>query len=120
MKLLTLLSTLAASAGAVVIEDACRESTFKTALGDNATIEKIEVVAKGQEYGEGAANVAYPKNPANLPELCAVTVRVNSSSTSSFRFGLFLPTEWNSDFLAVGNGGFAGGIAWLHMGPRKY
>ncbi|RYP15292.1 hypothetical protein DL765_005816 [Monosporascus sp. GIB2] len=42
-----------------------------------------------------------------------------AACSSSFRFGLFLPDAekaWNRRFLAVGNGGFAGGINWLEMG----
>lgn len=41
---------------------------------------------------------------------------MTSSPSSSFRFGIFLPTQWNGRFLTVGNGGFAGGINWLDMG----
>lgn len=69
----------------------------------------------GGSYGEGVADIPYPINPTNLPALCAVTVRVTSSPTSSYRFGLFLPNSWNTNFLVVGNGGFAGGINWLDM-----
>ncbi|SPN99097.1 related to feruloyl esterase B precursor [Cephalotrichum gorgonifer] len=102
---------------AVDIQKACQKSTFESVLDDKSTIERVDVVNKGDEYGEGKSNVAYPRHPTDLPELCAVTVKVESSATTSYRFGLFLPTEWNSKRLTVGNGGFAGGINWLDMAP---
>lgn len=95
--------------------DACSASTFEHALPSYATVVSAVAVAEGETYGEGAADIAYPEDPTNLPELCAVTVNVTSSSSSSYRFGIFLPTQWNSRFLEVGNGGFAGGINWLDM-----
>lgn len=108
--------------------DRCRESTFAALLPPNAEVERVDAVAAGSSYGEGAANKGFPKDPTNLPELCAVTVKVKSSLSSSYRFGLFLPRSadgeedeghsqtWNGRFLAVGNAGFAGGIHWLEMG----
>ena len=111
--------------------DKCRESAFAAILPLNAEIERVDTVSAGGSYGEGAANKAFPYNPTNLPELCAVTVKVKSSLTSSYRFGLFLPSarngeegedgngnsrSWNGRFLAVGNAGFGGGIHWLEMG----
>ncbi|KAL2878887.1 hypothetical protein SGCOL_005855 [Colletotrichum sp. CLE4] len=72
-------------------------------LGDNGT------------FGE-AGNIAYPQNATHLPPLCVVSINVTSSPTSSYTFGLFLPDEWNNRFLAVGNGGFSGGINWYAMG----
>ncbi|KAK3111690.1 hypothetical protein LTR53_012801 [Teratosphaeriaceae sp. CCFEE 6253] len=51
---------------------------------------------------------AYPL-PANS------TFQVRSSPSTHYGFGLFLPQDWNERFLAVGNGGFAGGINWLDM-----
>jgi hypothetical protein len=88
---------------------------FADVLPADAALGKVAVVRENGSYGEGAANIAYPTNPTDLPGLCAVTVRVRSSPTSSYRFGLFLPDEWNGRFLVVGNGGFAGGINWLNM-----
>lgn len=93
----------------------CDLASLSRIVPAEATVEKVAVVSQGDSYGEGAANVAYPLDPTDLPALCAVTVRVRSSSTSSYRFGLFLPDKWNSRFLVVGNGGFAGGINWLDM-----
>ncbi|CAK7200144.1 hypothetical protein SEUCBS139899_002834 [Sporothrix eucalyptigena] len=58
--------------------------------------------------------------PTNLPPLCAIIVNVTSSPSSSYRFGLLLPNFWNSRFLAVGNGGFAGGINWLSAGSHTH
>ncbi|KAK0378938.1 tannase and feruloyl esterase [Colletotrichum limetticola] len=72
-------------------------------LGDNGT------------FGE-VGNIAYPQNATHLPPLCVVSINVTSSPTSSYTFGLFLPDEWNDRFLAVGNGGFSGGINWYAMG----
>src|SRR5947209_6077368 len=82
----------------------CDRASFAAILPSNAAVEAVAVVGQNGTYGEGAANIAYPTNPTNLPALCAVTVRVRSSSTSSYRFGLFLPDKWNSRFLVVGNG----------------
>jgi len=95
----------------------CRSDTFDGILLAAAQIETIARVNNASSYGEDRSrNPAYPILPANLPELCSLTVNVTTSPTSFYRFGLFLPTEWNSRFLAVGNGGFAGGINWLDMG----
>lgn len=94
----------------------CSIETFQDVLPSNATILSAVAVANGSTYGEGAADVAYPTDPTNLPANCALTVNVTSSSSSSFRFGIFLPTQWNGRFLTVGNGGFSGGINWLDMG----
>lgn len=63
-----------------------------------------------------ASNIAYPTSPTDLRALCVTQIEVKSSATSAFSFGLFLPEQWNERFLAVGNGGFAGGINWLDMG----
>lgn len=94
----------------------CDDGGLKGLLPVNAFVEAVVPVNSGGTYGEGAFNLAYPKQPTNLPELCAVTIHVQSSPTSAYRFGLFLPTAWNGRFLAVGSGGFAGGINWPEMG----
>jgi hypothetical protein len=112
-----LLPLLLAAAGLTLgasISD-CSADTFAESLPSNARIESVAPVGQNGSYGEGRSNVAYPDIPTALPELCAVVVNVTSSPSSSFRFALFLPTEWNTRFLEVGNGGFAGGINWMDM-----
>ena len=74
---------------------ACSVNYLKTVLPSNAQLVSAVKVPQGGTYGEGPADVAYPVDPTNLPELCAVIVKVTSSPSSSFRFGLFLPTKWN-------------------------
>lgn len=108
---------LARGVQAVEIKDSCQKSIFESLLDDRTEIESVDVVEEGAEYGEGEDNLPYPSNPTVLPELCAVIVRVKTSEISSFRFGMFLPTEWNKKMLTVGNGGFAGGINFLDMAP---
>lgn len=95
----------------------CTVAAIQAALptSGNATVLNVTSVPAGGSFGQGAADIPYPDNPTNLTSLCAVIINVTSSTESSFTFGLFLPDDWNSRFLAVGNGGFAGGINWLSM-----
>lgn len=111
---------LGAPAESTASQAKCVAATFKCLLPKGAALESVAAVPSGGSYGEGDKDIAYPTNPTGLPELCAVTLRVQSSPTSSYRFGIFLPTAWNSNFLAVGNGGFAGGINWLDMAPGPH
>lgn len=99
------------------VQATCSSSTFTKVLPQGASIEKVATVPQNGQYGEGAADLNYPYNPTGLPALCAVTVKVVSSNESSFRFGLFLPAsnQWTGRLLAIGNGGFGGGINWLDM-----
>ncbi len=90
----------------------CVAATFKKALPPNAQITNITFIPKGGAAGEGPGDIQYPTVPTNLPELCAVTVKVTSSHRSSYRFGIFLPSgprQWKQRFFAIGNGGFGGG-----------
>lgn len=115
MRLNSLLLPLGFDASLAWASD-CSIEAINSILPANATtLSAVQVSANGT-YGQGAADIAYPTNPTNLPGLCAVIVNVTSSPTSSFTFGLFLPEQWNERFLTVGNGGFAGGINWLDMG----
>lgn len=93
----------------------CTVEAIQAALPANATVLNVTSVPEGGSFGQGDDDIPYPTNPTNLTSLCAVIVNSTSSAESSFTFGLFLPDSWNERFLAVGNGGFAGGINWLSM-----
>ncbi|EGP91498.1 putative ferulic acid Esterase/Feruloyl esterase [Zymoseptoria tritici IPO323] len=94
----------------------CSISAFQAILPSTATVVSANWQADNSTFQVPSSNVAYPVSPTNLRALCAVEVNVTSSLTSAYGFGLFLPREWNTRFLAVGNGGFAGGVNWLDMG----
>ncbi|KXS95140.1 hypothetical protein AC578_5115 [Pseudocercospora eumusae] len=94
----------------------CSSQAIQAYLPSNATIESATWVPDNGTFNVSPSNIAYPVSPTGLRALCAIEVCVTSSPTSSFNFGLFLPNDWNRRFLAVGNGGFAGGINWLDMG----
>jgi feruloyl esterase len=91
----------------------CSAAAIQSRLPANASVEEVRYQGPNSTFEVPAENVGFPVSPTQLPELCAVQVRVASSASSSFGFGLFLPERWNGRFLAVGNSGFAGGINWL-------
>ncbi|KIX92245.1 uncharacterized protein Z520_11991 [Fonsecaea multimorphosa CBS 102226] len=83
-----------------------------------ATVTSAQALQQNSTFGGGAADLEFPVNDTDLPALCAVTVNVKSSNTSSYNFGLFLPQQWNNRFIATGNGAYAGGINWNDMGTN--
>lgn len=93
----------------------CTPSSIQSVLPLNASVNFAYPVAANSTFQVPKGDTGYPTNPVGLPSLCAVSVQVDSIGSSTFGFGLFLPDDWNGRFLAVGNGGFAGGINWLDM-----
>jgi feruloyl esterase len=54
--------------------------------------------------------------PANVPAFCRVVARTGSAPTGGeVRFELWMPAEWNSKLMSVGNGGLAGTISYTQM-----
>ncbi|KAF2106952.1 Tannase/feruloyl esterase [Lophiotrema nucula] len=95
----------------------CTPSAIQSVLPSNASVNFAYTVQANGTFQVPQGDTGYPTNPVGLPALCAVSVQVKSVGNSTFGFGLYLPEAWNGRFLAVGNGGFAGGINWLDMGP---
>ncbi|KAJ5380213.1 ferulic acid Esterase/Feruloyl esterase [Penicillium cataractarum] len=97
----------------------CSKEVFSGYLSSsshpNARVLQAYHIAEGDTFEVPASDIAYPQSPTNLPELCVVQINVSSNPESAFSFGIFLPVQWNDRFLAVGNGGFAGGINWVDM-----
>lgn len=114
---LTLSLMLLSSSAAVLAK--CTNETFTSILSDHpeATLTRVEAVPEGGSFGEGNFTFA-----DGLPELCVVSVNVQSSENSSYNFGLFLPeTSWNERFMMTGNGGLGGFINWyvLTLGGQR-
>ncbi|KAI2473579.1 tannase and feruloyl esterase [Annulohypoxylon bovei var. microspora] len=90
----------------------CTVDYFNDIVPSGISIERVEKVTSGTFVESG--DVGYPAFAGGLPPLCAVIV---NNETAGYRFGMFLPDNWNSRFLAVGSYAFLGGINWLDMGP---
>jgi feruloyl esterase len=116
MRQTTLLS-LGALSGALsgAANAKCDPSAIQAALPSGASVNFAYPVAANSTFKTPKGETGYPDNAVNLPSLCAVSIQVQSIANSTYGFGLFLPNEWNERFLAVGNGGFAGGINYLDM-----
>lgn len=93
----------------------CSPAAFASILPSNASVAFAYRQLDNSTFQVPASDIAYPTSPTSLRALCVVQINVTSSPSSAFSFGLFLPDDWNERFLAVGNGGFAGGINWLDM-----
>lgn len=93
----------------------CTPSAIQSILPSNASVNFAYLVPANSTFQVPKGDTGYPDSPVGLPSLCAASVQVKSIGNSTFGFGLFLPEAWNNRFLAVGNGGFAGGINWLDM-----
>ncbi|KAF2790461.1 feruloyl esterase B precursor [Melanomma pulvis-pyrius CBS 109.77] len=95
----------------------CSVKAIQACLPEGASVNFAYPLGAGSTFTVPSGDLGYPTNAVGLPALCAVSVQVQSIMNSSYGLGLFLPQAWNGRFLAVGNGGFAGGINWLDMGP---
>ncbi|KAI8961400.1 tannase and feruloyl esterase [Daldinia sp. FL1419] len=89
----------------------CSTDYFKGIVPSGLSIETAQNVTSGSFTERG--NIGYPTFPTGLPSLCAVIVK---NETANYRFGMFLPDDWNSKFIAIGSYSFLGGINWLDMG----
>ena len=107
-----LLSSLSAAQAALE----CSSPTLSSILPSNATLNFVIQVPQNGSFGQGSTDLEFPTNATNLPALCAVGINVQSSNTSSYNLGLFLPQKWNARTMTAGNGGLGGGINWPDMG----
>ncbi|KAI0817065.1 Tannase/feruloyl esterase [Xylaria sp. FL0064] len=89
----------------------CTVDYFTDIVPAGVSVERVQHVTTGFFVETG--NIGYPTFPTGLPLLCAMIL---NNITANYRFGMFLPDEWNSKFLIVGSYSFLGGINWLEMG----
>lgn len=95
------------------------------ALGDGQkTITFTGLVANGSTFTGNTSEPSYNTAQTNLPASCRVVFSVQTSPNSSAGAEIWLPSPaetWAGRFLAVGNGGFTGGVNYpdIVWGLRK-
>jgi feruloyl esterase len=111
MKTVQLTLAFVAFCSATAVVD-CNVDSFSSILSAVDAASSASVVyATPVAEGGSSFDPSPPFAQANaLPELCAVKIEVQSSENSSYRFAVFLPTDWNDRMMTTGNGGFGGGI----------
>lgn len=102
--------------------DSYQNQTFAAAsclaLNNNVSISNITqirfatLISAGSNFTGDAPEPSYNVLQAGVPEACRVALVVQTSLNSSARFEVWMPMveNWNGRFLAVGNGGWAGGV----------
>jgi feruloyl esterase len=110
-----ILLSLSAVVSTATANTRCDPNTIQSALPHGASVNFAYPLAANSTFEVPKSDTGYPANALSLPALCAVSVQVQSTANSTYGFGLFLPVDWNERFLAVGNGGFAGGINYVDM-----
>lgn len=107
-----MIGLLSAAAMASAIEISTCENLTSLSL-ENTTIETSAVVPAGVFKRPGGRNgpPGVIRNPEPIPEHCRVTLVLTPTSDSLINVELWMPMEnWNSKFMAMGNGGWAGAI----------
>lgn len=79
----------------------CTPSAFQSILPSNASVTFAYALPANSTFVVPSGDIAYPTSPTELDALCAVEVKMQSSNSSAFSFGLFLPTQWNKRYLYV-------------------
>ncbi|KAJ5108254.1 tannase and feruloyl esterase [Penicillium angulare] len=100
------------AAAGLAFAEKCNPSFFTPYLSSNASIVYARTFTSSDVF-EGPLG-----NYTGMPEYCALYLNVSSSAVSSYEFGLWLPTDtWNQRYMAYGNGGFTGQVAFGDMAP---
>ncbi|KAI1414775.1 tannase and feruloyl esterase [Hypoxylon sp. FL1857] len=89
----------------------CTVDYFNGIIPSGISIERAQYLTTGTFAERG--NLGYPAAASGLQPLCVVIVR---NETANYRFGMFLPDNWNSKLIVIGSYSFLGGINWLDMG----
>lgn len=101
---------LAAQLAAATLNTTCAD--LGTLALERAEITEAVAVPAGPFSPPGRAGPPGGRRPEpqNLPAHCRVKMVLRPSDDSNINVELWLPTNWNGKFLAVGNGGWAGAI----------
>ena len=95
---------------------ACSQEAIKPLLETipGASLNYVHWVSQNESFGDAPIGIGVA-NASSLPELCGLSVNIQTPSNTSYNFGLFLPKHWNQRIMATGNGGYSGGVNWGEM-----
>ena len=79
------------------------------------TVTNATVVPPGTFKPAGPVAAATQAVYSRLPEFCRVAATLRPSADSDIKIEVWLPTQWNGRFQAVGNGAWAGTIPYSPM-----
>jgi feruloyl esterase len=94
----------------------CSQAAFQKIIPSNSTFNYVTKVAEGGTFTDAYANA----NATNLPEGCAVSVKVPTPGNSSYNMAIYMPNKWNSRIITTGNGGYAGFTNWQDLGQYSH
>ena len=106
---ITLASVIAFTLAPRVALAACADLAQLTL--PTTTITSASVVAAGTFKGPGGGPAAAQAVYAKLPEFCRVAATLRPSADSDIKIEVWLPTQWNGKFQAVGNGALSEGYS---------
>ena len=97
----------------------CSADSFSSLLPSNATVTFTSSVTNFGTIQAPDVNISIPWNVTRdaLP-ICALSIRVQSSASTSFNMAMLLPNNWNGRLMATGNPGFGGGIRGNFLGTQ--
>ncbi|KAG5764960.1 hypothetical protein H9Q72_006959 [Fusarium xylarioides] len=117
----TLVLELVISPGAAMLQQngfgtKCADITTTSLHIANATVWFSQFVTAG-------TNLSLPENDPSCDhpyqlvseDVCRITLRVDTSPTSSTNIEVWLPADWNGRFLSTGNGGLNGCVTYQDM-----
>jgi feruloyl esterase len=85
---------------------------------NNVVIDRAEPVAAGKVELPSVAGLPGPARPLEVPAFCRVAATLKPTPASDIKIEVWLPQSgWNRKLLAVGNGGWSGGIFLYSMAP---
>jgi feruloyl esterase len=96
----------------VVLADACADLRQFARTG--VTIDRAEVERTGSIAVQNAQGA---KQSLNVPAFCRVAATLRPSADSDIKIEVWLPEQWNTKLVAVGNGGWNGAIQTASMVP---
>ncbi|EJU06366.1 feruloyl esterase-like protein [Dacryopinax primogenitus] len=94
-------------------EAQCASFTLPSSVGNSATLIAASYYPAGALVNVTSSGGAVTSN--SLPAFCRVQLLVNTGTRNMTNTEVWLPDAWDGRFLAVGNGGWSGGMVYSDL-----